>query len=167
MRRRSGATLAELERAYRAQFRAFLQTATAYLGDADAARDAVQEGAATAIRKRRTYRGTGTVEAWLWSVMLNTIRSEFRARSHDYLLDHELRDDGAAAASNLDGSAQTVRAAVRRLPERQRLALFLRFYADLDYATIAELLGMSKGTVGASLNSARTTLRGLLEEVRR
>jgi RNA polymerase sigma factor (sigma-70 family) len=59
-----------------------------------------------------------------------------------------------------------VRAAVRRLPERQRLVLFLRFYADMDYATIAELLGKSEGTVGASLNAARTTLPGLLEEVR-
>jgi RNA polymerase sigma factor (sigma-70 family) len=166
VRRRPGATLAELERVYRAQFRAFLRTATAYLGDADAACDAVQEGVATAIRKRRTYRGTGTVEAWAWSVVLNTIRSHYRARSHDVLLDYELRDGGASAAPNRNGSAEIVRAAVRRLPERQRLVLFLRYYADLDYATIAELLGMSEGTVGASLNAARMSLRCLLEEVR-
>lgn len=43
--------------------------------------------------------------------------------------------------------------------------LFLRFYADMDYATIAELLDVSEGTVGASLNAARKTLRGLLGEV--
>jgi RNA polymerase sigma factor (sigma-70 family) len=165
--KRSGTTLAELERVYRAQFRAFLRTATAYLGDADAACDAVQEGVATAIRKRRNYRGSGTVDAWFWSIVLNTIRSHYRARSHDLLPDHEPRGDGAVAAPHRDGSAEIVRTAVRRLPERQRLVLFLRYYADLDYATIAELLGMSEGTVGASLNAARTSLRGLLEEVRR
>jgi RNA polymerase sigma factor (sigma-70 family) len=167
VRRQQGATLAELERVYRAQFRAFLRTATAYLGEADVACDAVQEAVATAIRKRRTYRGTGTVEAWVWSVVLNTIRSRYRARSHDVLLDHELRDHGAPATPNRDGSTEIVRAAVRRLPERERLVLFLRYYADLDYGTIAERLGMSDGTVGASLNAARTTLRGLLQEVRR
>jgi RNA polymerase sigma factor (sigma-70 family) len=150
---------------YRAQFPALLRTATAYLSDGEAARDAVQDGVATAIRKRRTYRGSGTVEAWLWSVVLNAIRSRYRARSHDLLLVSELSNDGAARSD--DGSAESVRAAVRRLPERQRLVLFLRFYADMDYATIADLLGMSEGTVGASLNAARTTLRGLLEEVRR
>jgi RNA polymerase sigma factor (sigma-70 family) len=40
-----------------------------------------------------------------------------------------------------------VRAALAGLPERQRLALFLRYYADLDYAAIAEALSISRGTV--------------------
>jgi RNA polymerase sigma factor (sigma-70 family) len=52
------------------------------------------------------------------------------------------------------------------LPERQRLALFLRYYADLDYAAIAAALGISPGTVGALLHTARTSLRRTLEEVR-
>jgi RNA polymerase sigma-70 factor (ECF subfamily) len=157
--------LAELERVYRAQFTAFVRTAMAYLGDADDARDAVQEGVATAIRRRATYRGRGTLEAWLWSVVLNTIRSHYRRRSRLTLLD-ESQGDGSSAASEDDRATETVRAAVGRLPERQRLVLFLRYYADLDYATIAELLDMSEGTVAASLNAARANLRGLVEEVR-
>jgi DNA-directed RNA polymerase specialized sigma24 family protein len=108
----------------------------------------------------------GTLEAWLWGVMLNAIRSHYRERAHMLVLADDLRDQEAAPGSvNGRISAETVRFAVRRLPERQRLVLFLRFYADLDYATIAALLEMSEGTVGASLNAARTTLRGLLEEV--
>jgi RNA polymerase sigma-70 factor, ECF subfamily len=157
--------LAELERVYRAQFKAFVRTATAYLGDADDARDAVQEGVASAIRRRGTYRGSGTIEAWLWSIVLNTIRSHHRHRSRPIRLEGP-RDNGSGAAPERDSSKETVRAAVSSLPERQRLVLFLRYYADLDYATIAELLGMSEGTVGASLNAARATLRGLVEEVR-
>ena len=61
-----------------------------------------------------------------------------------------------------------MRAAVAALPERQRLALFLRYYADLDYAGIAEALGISRGTVSATLHAAHTTLQTQLsEEVRR
>ena len=42
--------------------------------------------------------------------------------------------------------------AISRLPERERLVLFLRYYADLDYRTIAEALEISGGTVGATLS---------------
>jgi RNA polymerase sigma factor (sigma-70 family) len=59
-----------------------------------------------------------------------------------------------------------LRAALARLPERQRTAVFLRYYADLDYAAIAEALGVSMGTVAATLNAAHATLRSRLEEVR-
>ena len=159
-------SLAELERIYRAQFRAFMRTATAYLGDADAARDAVQEGVANAIRSRGSYRGEGTLEAWLWKVVLNAIRSQHRERAHTLVLaDAPLDAAPAALSTNGHVHAEAVRLAVRQLPERQRLVLFLRFYADMDYATIAELLGISEGTVGASLSAARNTLRGLLGEV--
>jgi RNA polymerase sigma-70 factor, ECF subfamily len=165
MRRRTDPTLAELERVYRSEFRAFLRTATAYLGDVDEARDAVQEGVANAIRNRSSYRGEGTVEAWLWRVVLNAIRSRHRERAHRRVLAVAPDVEVTAASANGHRPEDAVRAAVRELPERQRLVLFLRFYADMDYATIAELLDISEGTVGASLNAARKTLRGLFKEV--
>jgi DNA-directed RNA polymerase specialized sigma24 family protein len=43
--------------------------------------------------------------------------------------------------------------------KRQRLALFLRYYADLDYASIAAALGVAEGTVGTTLNAAHAALR--------
>jgi RNA polymerase sigma factor (sigma-70 family) len=159
VRRRTDSRLDELERVYRSEFTAMLRTATAYLGDVEAAREAVQEGVANAIRMRKTYRGEGTLEAWLWRVVLNAVRSAHRERAHSRMLSGEI--EAASPVTPDEG----VRAAVRRLPERQRLVLFLRFYADLDYATIADLLDISEGTVGASLNAARKTLRGLLTEV--
>jgi RNA polymerase sigma factor (sigma-70 family) len=159
VRRRTDSRLDELERVYRSEFRAMLRTATAYLGDVEAAREAVQEGVASAIRMRKTYRGEGTLEAWLWRVVLNAVRSAHRERAHSRMLSEEVE------AVSPESPDEGVRAAVRRLPERQRLVLFLRFYADLDYATIADLLDISEGTVGASLNAARKTLRGLLTEV--
>jgi RNA polymerase sigma factor (sigma-70 family) len=167
MRSEADRTLAELEQVYRARFKAFLRCAIAYLGDAEAALDAVQEGVATAIRNRRSYRGEGTVEAWLWAIVINVIRGHYRERARMPSFAELGDDEGTPFAPSAEAvAAERVRAAVRRLPERQRLVLFLRFYADLDYATIARLLELSEGTVASSLHAARSALRGLLEEVR-
>jgi RNA polymerase sigma factor (sigma-70 family) len=54
---------------------------------------------------------------------------------------------------------------ISRLPERQRLALFLRYFADLSYDGIAEAVDVSPGTVAATLNAAHRALRRRLEEV--
>ena len=65
----------------------------------------------------------------------------------------------------METPVQDVRAALRRLPIRQRDALFLRYYLDYDYATIAEMLGMEVGTVSATLHAAREHLMNALQEV--
>jgi RNA polymerase sigma factor (sigma-70 family) len=56
---------------------------------------------------------------------------------------------------------------VAALPERQRLVVYLRYYADLDYRAIAEVLGVEVGTVSATLSSAHQALRRSLKEVER
>ena len=45
--------------------------------------------------------------------------------------------------------------------------LFLRYYADLDYHSIADALGIAAGTVGAALNAAHAALLRQLQEVER
>lgn len=47
---------------------------------------------------------------------------------------------------------------LRRLPTRKRLVVFLRYFADLSYAEIAEIGGISEGTVAAALSQARAAL---------
>jgi RNA polymerase sigma factor (sigma-70 family) len=54
--------------------------------------------------------------------------------------------------------------AVAALPDRQRLAVFLRYYADLDYAAIATALGVERGTVSATLSAAHHNLSSKLKE---
>ena len=56
-------------------------------------------------------------------------------------------------------------AAIQALPERQRLAVFLRYYADLEYRQIGEVLGIATGTVSAALNAAHHTLARQLNGV--
>lgn len=60
-----------------------------------------------------------------------------------------------------------VHAVLASLPERQRLVLFLRYYADLDYEAIAHALGMRKGTVSSTLSHAHAAIRAALTEADR
>jgi RNA polymerase sigma-70 factor (ECF subfamily) len=162
--RRRGAGLDAIERVYRARHQEFRRVAAAITGDRDLALDAVQEGFALAVRKRHDFRGDGPLEAWVWRVVVNAILSQRRAmRPHVPLGDEPDRAENGAAEADSD----RVRAALLLLPERQRLVLFLHYYADLDYGTIAAVLGISQGTVGATLHAARAAMRRSLKEVPR
>ena len=156
---RSGATSAEIEAIYRERFRAFLLTATALLRDGDAALDAVQEGFSVALHRRRSFRREGNLEAWLWRIVLNVARDRLRS------LRREGTFEGSTASSEMGSSDDDVRGSLLSLPERQRLAVFLRYYADLSYEQIADALGVRVGTVAAALNAAHTSLRRALQEV--
>jgi RNA polymerase sigma-70 factor (ECF subfamily) len=157
---RRGASLDELEALYRSRFDVFARVAASVTGDADRARDAVQEAFATAVRKRRSFRGDGPLEAWVWRIVLNAARSDVRRA-----VPVAVHDESASMNGRPEQDAE-LRASLARLPERQRTAVFLRYYADLDYAAIGEALGITTGTVAATLNAAHTTLRSRLEEAR-
>ena len=155
---RRGASLDELEALYRSRFDVFARVAASVTGDSERARDAVQEAFATAVRKRRSFRGEGPLEAWVWRIVLNAARSDVR-RSVPATRPRRAGRVRTATRSATPSS----RVALARLPERQRTAVFLRYYADLDYAAIAEALGISTGTVAATLNAAHAALRSRLE----
>lgn len=153
-------TAAEIEALYRARSHAFLYSVTAFLRDGEAALDVVQEGFAIALRRRESFRGDASLETWLWRIVLNLARDRQRALQRQPLA--EMSDLAQEAA---DPATDGIRASLLRLPERQRLAVFLRYYADMSYAQIAEALGVKPGTVAASLNAAHAALRQQIEEV--
>jgi RNA polymerase sigma factor (sigma-70 family) len=155
-----GASPDAIERIYRSRLAQFRRVATAISGDRELGYEAVQEGFALALRRRADFRGEGSLEAWLWRIVVNASRSQRRRP--------EPAPPAEADTSNghADAAAEHLRAAMALLTERQRLVLFLHYYADLDYAAIAEALGIASGTVGATLHSARAALRRLLEEER-
>jgi RNA polymerase sigma-70 factor (ECF subfamily) len=155
---RRGASLDELEELYRSRFDVFARVAASLTGDGERARDAVQEAFATAVRKRGSFRGEGPLEAWVWRIVLNAARSDVRRGNS--AVDYE-----QAATNGHPELDAELRAALAHLPERQRTAVFLRYYADLDYVAIGEALGIRTGTVAATLNAAHTALRSRLEEV--
>jgi RNA polymerase sigma-70 factor (ECF subfamily) len=158
MRSARGASLHEIERVYRERFDELQRVAAAVCGDGDAAFDVVQEAFARVVAKRRAFANRGPVDAWIWRTVVNTALSRRR------------REQRPAAVEVVGTDGEHERPAELRerlavLPERQRLVLFLRYYADLDYAAIAEILGTSVGTVSSTLHAAHRALRAQLEEV--
>jgi RNA polymerase sigma-70 factor (ECF subfamily) len=150
--------LDEIEELYRARFPYFVQVARAILGDRERAVEAVQDGFADAIRGRAGFRGDGPLEAWVWRAVVNAARKA--ARRPLVEAGHETEEAYEPLPSALEASPL-----VTRLPERQRLVVFLRYYAGLDYRTIAQALEIEVGTVSASLATAHATIRKALREV--
>ena len=151
----------ELETIYRLRYRRFLRVATAILGAEASAHDAVQEGFAQALREQRSFRSDGPLDAWVWRLVLNAALALRRRQ----VARHEAPEAEVESPNGHPSDESSVRTWVAALPERQRLAVYLRYYADLDYRSIAVALGVETGTVSATLSSAHRALRRSLEEV--
>jgi len=151
------ALMHDIERVYRQRFAVFHRVASAITGDPELGRDAVQEGFARAVRHGVDFRGEGALEGWLWRTVVNAAKDQRRARRR-VTVTHEVPERAADDAPDADGIDE-LRARIVALPERQRLALFLRYFADLSYAEIGAALGIRTGTVGATLSCAHRALR--------
>jgi RNA polymerase sigma-70 factor (ECF subfamily) len=149
----------KLEQLYRSGFHRYLRVAEAIAGNSESGLDAVQEGFARALRHRSDFRGEAQVSTWVWACVVNAAKAARPQRESS--IGEEFPEVGTEESQSSSG----LRNLIAVLPERQRLVLFLRYYADLDYRSIAGVLGVEIGTVGATLNKAHTTLRQQLEEV--
>jgi RNA polymerase sigma-70 factor (ECF subfamily) len=158
---KQNAQVGDLEGIYRARYRHFLRVAILITRDEGNAHDAVQEGFAATIRSLASYRGEGPLEAWVWRAVVNSAKKQQRHPSAAAL-------EGDVPTSRQNGDeaeGRLVRTWIAALPERQRLIVYLRYYADLDYRQIATVLDIAVGTVSATLNAAHQTLRKTIEEV--
>jgi RNA polymerase sigma-70 factor, ECF subfamily len=147
-----------IERIYRDGLEAFVRVVSAIIGDRDRAADVVHDGFARALHHAGAFRGDGPLEGWVWRVVVNEARRPRPAAPSPV----PAPEHAPAPESSRD--ALWLRAVVASLPERQRLGLFLRYYADLDYESIAAAMEVAPGTVAATLNQAHANLRRKLEE---
>jgi RNA polymerase sigma-70 factor, ECF subfamily len=151
-----GLSARDLERLYRRRYRPFRHGAAAIVGDYDRAHDVVQDAFARALSARRTYRG-GSPEAWVWRIVERRALDARRSPSTVSL------DETFELAIEDPERDTELAAALRRLPPRRRLVVFLRYFADLQYDDIARLCAIKEGTVAATLASALDELRAALE----
>jgi RNA polymerase sigma-70 factor (ECF subfamily) len=149
------ASAEEIERVYHQRYNGFRRAAALLVGDEERAHDVVQEGFARALARRNQFRG-GSLEAWIWRIV---VRAALDARPRSLT---PLEDELAAEMVYSDVDPDLA-AAIRRLPPRRRLIVFLRYFADLSYESIGELCGISEGTVGAALAQAHAELRRELQ----
>jgi RNA polymerase sigma-70 factor (ECF subfamily) len=150
-------TAAAIERLYRERYTRFRNGIAPVVGSYEAAHDAVQEGFARALRASRQYSGRGSLEGWIWRIVLRTAL-EHRRPGKELPLDDV---DPVFVQPERDFA---LAAAVQALPPRRRLVVFLRYFADLPYSTIAEALEIDAGTVAATLAQAKESLAAILDE---
>jgi RNA polymerase sigma factor (sigma-70 family) len=149
--------LNRIESLYEREFVAFVRVARGIVGDRERALEAVHDGFADAIRARSSLRDDEALDAWVWRAVVNAARKATRRP----LVEAARHDHAVVEPPTIRELAPSL----ARLPERQRLVVFLRYYADLDYRRIAEVLGVEVGTVSAALAAAHRSVRRALEEV--
>lgn len=142
-----------------------VRLAAMMLGDKAAAEDVVQDAFERLHRHWHRVREPSSGLAYARSCVFNACRSAHRRTSvaRRYAPRLAVHVTSADPADAVDDSAQVV-AALRLLTHRQREAVVLRYYADLDVTEIAETLRVSPGAVRATINRALATLARALGE---
>jgi RNA polymerase sigma-70 factor (ECF subfamily) len=149
----------ELEELYRSRYISFRNGMAAITGSYESARDVVQEAFARALRDRDQYRGDGPLMGWVWRIAVR-VALESRRNGRELTLEELVADAPAPPSPERD---PLLADALRELPPRRRLIVFLRYFADLSYAEIAALCEISEGTVAATLARAHSDLSKALQ----
>ena len=152
----NSATRAAIERLYREEGRRLWWALLAYSGDRDVASDATAEAFAQALGRGSEIRDPG---AWVWRVAFRVAAGELKRRRGT---DHRVPD--FADPVDQPQPAQELLALLSRLPDQQRAAIVLHYYADRPVDDIAEALGVSAATARVHLHRGRRRIRQLLEE---
>lgn len=143
----------DIEALYRADADRLWRAVHAFAGDAEIASDAVAEAYAQLLRRGAAVRDPA---AWVWRVAFQVSRGALKARRLDSAVPSP---SGGYADAYADHDLLT---AVRELPEGQRAAVILFYYADLPIRQIADRLGTNSLAVRANLSRGRRRLRNLL-----
>jgi RNA polymerase sigma-70 factor (ECF subfamily) len=139
--------------------------------DSATANEITQDTFIAALRSLRSYREKSSLNAWLYTIALNTSRSHLRKqKALDKLrttLTSILRVDSQKPSTPEDMIIQTekerlVWKALNGLDERHRTVMVLRYFHELSVAEISEILSVNEGTVHSRLHTARDRLRNAL-----
>src|SRR5262249_26750396 len=139
-----------------------------FVGNHEDASDLSQDVFLRAFRGLRNFKGQSSLGTWLYRIGVNVCLNRVAAKTpvnepierHQYVDDRESPSDRILRGER----AIQVRAAITRLPRKQRAALILRMYHDMSHQEIAETLGSSVGAVKANVFHALQNLKKLLAE---
>jgi RNA polymerase sigma-70 factor (ECF subfamily) len=143
-----------------------------FVGNHEDASDLAQDVFIRAFKSLRTYKGDAALGTWLYRIAVNVSLNKVSAKSaRPEPLDALLRAQDLRAASGAESASDAVlrqeravqvRAAIAKLPRKQRATLILRMYHELPHDQIAGILGSSVGAVKANFFHALNNLRKLL-----
>jgi len=136
----------------------------------ETAADIAQLTLVRVCERAASFEARSSFKTWMYAIAVNYVRDSFRKRSaRRESLFSELEDLTDAAASSEEPSPEDLAVeaaqgsvmwrAVDRLPERQRMAVLLRFREQLSYNEIAEVMGAPAGTARSWVYHALKALR--------
>lgn len=165
-----------------------IRLAIIMLGDRAAAEDIVQDAFFGLYRNWRRLGDTANALVYTRSAVLNRCRNALRDQARRGHRDHTaetgtlLKMEGTQAFSGqlsgqrvetqsaesavlLTEESRRMLAVIRKLPDRQREAIVLRFYLDMSEEEAASTMGVSRGTVKSTTSRAVAALGRMLKEV--
>jgi RNA polymerase sigma-70 factor (ECF subfamily) len=140
--------------------------AATLLRDRAAAEDVAAAAFERAYRRQGRYdAGRGTPRAWLFGIARNAALDELRRRKRaaSAELPAPAADPDPGEAAELAAQRAAVRAALGRLPARERELIALKYHAELSNAELAAVLGVSVSNAGTLVHRAMTKLRETLD----
>jgi RNA polymerase sigma-70 factor (sigma-E family) len=151
---------------YSQHYRGLVRMAALLLRDTPTAEEVVQDAFVAMHGGWQRLRDTEKALAYLRQAVVNRSRSVLRHRT---VVDKNMQKAPPDMPSAEHGALvllerDAVVAALRHLPDRQREAIVLRYYADLSEADIAAAMGISRGAVKSHTSRGMSALRAALEE---
>jgi RNA polymerase sigma-70 factor (ECF subfamily) len=152
----------------RASSRLLFAIAYGVLQDRTEAEDVVQDAFVKAWKSRWRARDPEKFPAWLGTIARHRARDVARRR-RNVPLEDELAETPDVSATDQAEDARAadvnghVHAALAALPETHRVAVTLRYFDALDYATIEQTLGLTNGALRGILGRALQTMRKRLQ----
>jgi RNA polymerase sigma-70 factor (sigma-E family) len=143
----------------RERSRALLRTAYLLTGNLADAEDLVQSALAKTYLAWDRIEDRGALDGYVRRAMVNTHISWWRRRRVEEFPTDEIPDQAVADHAGRSDMQETLRRAIDRLPQRMRAAVMLRYYDDMTEAEVAEVLGVSLGTVKSTVSRAVAKLR--------
>jgi RNA polymerase sigma-70 factor, ECF subfamily len=151
------------------------------LGNADEAEDLAQEVFLRVYRTRKKYRPKAKFSTWLFTIANNLALNALRNRQRRPSIPLDVQDSGPLGPrlqeqlpENREQApsqflrhaelAERIRRALDTLNERQKMAVVLNKFEDMNYADIAEVMGLSTKAVKSLLSRARCRLREALQD---
>lgn len=155
-----------VEELYATHYRSLVRLAVLLVRDHETAEEVVQDAFVAMHGRWRSLREPDHALAYLRQTVVNRARSALRHRAVE--LRHPPTpppdESGADEPALATERRRQVLDALQQLPQRQREVLALRYYLDLDEASIARSLGISRGAVKSHASRGAATLRTLLED---
>ena len=151
-------------------------TALRYLNSVEDAEDISQEVFVKALESIDNFRGESSIKTWLYRITKNFCLNQLRKKKintifsfssvEDDETDNRFKDENLLPDENMQNSELTKSflAAVNKLPQKQRETFALRYFEDMPYGEISEILGTSVGGLKANYYQAVKKLAVELQE---